>query len=581
MIAVIVLLSVGALLALLVHGRWGPALLFTAWAGAYFLFGLVSETELLSSYSNPALISLMLLLTASLALERCPILDRMSSAILKGRHGWALFKFSGTTAFMSAWINNTAVVAALMPVVSRQRRIPASKLLMPLSFASIVGGVTTLVGTSTNLVVSSMAVGAGLEPIGMFQMSTVGVPLAIGCILVMVLSARLLPSHPDVIKAPEQGYFLEAGVQPDSPLVGRTVEANRLRNLEGLFLVELVRAGRLISPLRPEEVIQAHDVLVFTGEVQRVQGLQRFHGLRIFGARPDALLGSNLVEAVISSQSDLANRTLREVDFRAMFDAGVVGIRRGDQRLQGQLGRIPLRVGDALLLAVGGDFRQNKNVDRNFHLVSEAPVRANLDSVQSALTVGGFMGVIALAALELVPLLSGLLVLLFVLLGTGILDLEEVRRRFPFGLFMMIGSALVIAKVIENSGAAKVMADFIRGWTDGQGAWGALVAVYLLTVVLTELLTNNAAAALAFPVALSTARAVGVDPTPFVMVVAFGASAGFLIPFGYQTHLMVYSPGHYKTTDFLRYGLAVSLVYGLAVVLLTPIAFPLRSSAGF
>lgn len=574
MTAYLVLGSIVVLLGLLVHGRVSPAILFSAWAGSFTLLGLNTQQALLSSFSNPALATLILLLLVSLALERSPLLDRLSAALLKGSPERATLRLSTFAATLSAFMNNTAVVGALLGTVSRQRVHAPSRLLLPLSYASILGGITTLVGTSTNLVVNSFAVEAGLPALQMFQFSLVGVPVALACILVLSLSARLLPAHGASTQEAGTAYFLEARVTPGSPLAGNSIEQNRMRNLDGLFLLELERDGQLISPVGPNEVLRVGDTLVFTGEINKVQALQRFPGLQVFGTRADALLNSNLVEVVISSQSELAQRTLREVDFRTMFDAGVVGIRRGDKRITGQLGRIPLRVGDNLLLAAGPDFMHHRNLDRNFHILNGTVVRPRLTSTQSTAALGGFAAVIALSALEWVPLFNGLLVLMAALLASRILTLGEMRRRFPFELLLVIGSALTIAKVIESSGAAALMAGWIRlGFAD-YGTLGALVGVYLITLVLTELVTNNAAAALAFPIALTTARAFDADPTPFVMIVAYGASASFIIPFGYQTHLMVYSAGRYRMRDFVKVGLPLSLVYSLGVLILVPLAFP-------
>lgn len=574
MTAYAVLLSIVALLALLIRGRTAPAILFTVWAAGYYLAGLVSEREWLAGYTNSALITLILLLLVSLALERSPLLDRFSDLVLKGGTARAILRLSVVTTMFSAVLNNTAVVGALLGVVSKQRRVAPSKLLIPLSYAAIIGGVTTLIGTSTNLVVNSFVIDAGLPPLGMFQFSLVGIPLAFACIAVMVLCSGLLPAHEPAERENRQTYFLEAQITPDSPLAGRSIEQNRLRNLDGLFLLELEREGRLISPVGPDEILEEGDVLVFTGQVEKVQALQQIPGLQVFGTRADALLGSNLVEVVISNESILPNRTLREVDFRSQFDAGVVGIRRGDKRLTGQLGRIPLRVGDSLLLAVGPDFVQHRNIDRNFHLLDSGMLRPKLTPRQSTLALTGFALAIAMSAIGIWPLLNCLLVLLAILLATRILSVSEMRRRFPFDLLVTIGSALAIAKALESSGAAELVADAMRSLFDGHGVVGAFVGVYLITVVLTEVITNNAAAALAFPIALSTARAFDVDPMPFVMAIAYGASAGFLIPFGYQTHLMVMSPGRYRTLDFFRIGLPVSLTYSAAVLLLVPVFFP-------
>ncbi|WP_459618490.1 SLC13 family permease [Bordetella sp. 2513F-2] len=575
MTAWLVLASVGVLLGLLVHGRIPPAILFTVWGAAYFMAGLLDEKAYLAGFTNSALATLVVLLLVSLALERSPILPRLSRMLVnKGSTSGAVLRLAAVSSVASAFVNNTAVVGAFLGMITKQRHVPASKLLIPLSYASIVGGVTTLVGTSTNLVVNSFAVNAGLPALTMFQFSYVGIPLALVCLAVILFSARLLPAHEADSRDSVQAYFLEAQVLPDSPLAGRSIEQNGLRNLDGLFLVEIVRAGRLISPVTPDMAVEAGDLLIFSGEVEKLQVIQQFEGLHVFGAQASSLLASNLVEVVISNESELANRTLREVDFRTMFDAGVVAIRRGERRLTGQLGRIPLRVGDSLLLAVGQDFRQHRNLDRNFHILNGDGWQPRLGRKQNWLAVGGFALVVLLATLEVLPLLPGMMLLLAALLLARALTLGELRRRFPFGLVMIIGSALAMATVLESSGAAELIASGMRFLFQDHGVLGAFVGIYLMTLVLTELVTNNAAAALAFPIGLSTAQAFGVDPTPFVMAVAYGASAGFLMPFGYQTHLMVYSPGRYGIGDFLKAGLPVSLAYSACVLMLVPVFFP-------
>lgn len=569
-----VLASIGVLLALLIQGRVAPAVLFTSWAVGLVLLGVTEQQALLSSFSNSALITLVVLMLVSLALERSPLLDRLSDALLTGRESMASLRLMGVTAFMSAFLNNTAVVGSLLGVISRQRYIPASRLLIPLSYASILGGITTLVGTSTNLVVNSFVINAGLPPLGMFQFTLVGLPVALICIVGLMFSARLLPKNRVLDQEVAQSYFLEAQVMAGSSLIGNSIEANQLRNLDGLFLLEIVRHDRLLSPVTPEEVIEEGDVLVFTGEVEKVQTLQRFSGLQLFGTQADRLLASNLVEVVISHESELPKRTLREVDFRTLFNAGVVGIRRGKRRLTGQLGHISLRVGDSLLLAVGPDFKEQRNIDRNFHLLSGSLQRPKLATQQSLLAFIGFGAVIALSAFNLVPLLNGLLMLLALLLVTKVLTLSELRRRFPFELWLIIGSALTVAKALESSGGAQLVADAVRSVCSGYGVYGAFVGVFLITLILTEVVTNNAAAALVFPIGLSTATAFGADPMPFIMAVAFGASACFIIPFGYQTHLMVYSPGRYRMVDYFKVGLPVSILYSASVLTLVPMVFP-------
>jgi di/tricarboxylate transporter len=575
----LVLASVGLLLGLLVHGRTTPVVLFGTWAVAFFVLGWVPQATFLGGYTSTALVILLVLLLVSLALERSPWMSRLSSQVVSGSERQAVWRLTSLAALLSAFLNNTAVVSGLLGSVARQQRMASSRLLIPLSYASILGGITTLVGTSTNLVVSSLAVQAGLPALTMFQFAWVGVPVAVLCLLVLVWRSRSLPSHP-MQQRETQSYFLETQVLLGSTLVGRTIETNGLRQLDGLFLLEIVREQRLLSPVSPEELVQADDHLIFTGELSKVQALQKFDGLQVFGgAQAHELLTSNLMEVVLTQQSELVNKTLREVDFRNLFDAGVVGIRRGERRLAGQLGRIELKVGDSLLLAVGPEFKQRKNLDRNFHVLTETPLRPTLKPWENRVAVFGFVAVIGGAALGVFALLQGLLVLLGVLLATQILSPGELRRRFPFDLWILIGSALTIAAGLEASGASALIAQGIAFAFGGYGVWVALLGVYVMTWLLTELVTNNAAAALAFPVAIATAQAFDVEPMAFVMVVAYAASACFLMPFGYQTHLMVYSAGRYSALDYLKTGWPVSLAYAAGVLVLTPMVFPLLSAA--
>ncbi|WP_341534319.1 SLC13 family permease [Oceanisphaera pacifica] len=262
-----------ALLALLIQGRVSAAVLFTSWAVGLVLLRVTGQQALLSSFSNSALVTLIVLMLVSLVLERSPLLDHLSNTLLKGRESMASLQLMGVTSFLSAFLNNTAVVGSLLGVMARQRHIPASRLLIPLSYASILGGITTLVGTSTNLVINSFVINAGLTPLGMFSFTLVGLPVALICMGALLFSTRWLPRHQALDKDAAQSYFLEAQVMAHSPLIGQSREENQLRNLNGLFLLEIVRHDRLLSPVSPDEVLEQGDVLVFTGEVEKVQTL--------------------------------------------------------------------------------------------------------------------------------------------------------------------------------------------------------------------------------------------------------------------------------------------------------------------
>lgn len=573
--AALALLINGVLLTVLLLGRVRPYLAFLVTAGVFYLAGFTDRGTLLSSFANPALATLMLLVLVSMALERSILVGDLVDRLVRGSLRGATLRLGLMVAALSAFLNNTAVVSVLLAPLSRQKHHPASKLLIPLSYASILGGITTLVGTSTNLVVNSFVIDAGLPSLTMFQFTLVGLPVALLCLMTMVFTSRLLPTNASSETGARTAYFLEARIAADSPMIGRSIADNALRNLDGLYLVEINRGGAHLSPVSPSEVIGPDDVLIFTGETGKVQTLQRFPGLHVFGQGSDELLGAHLVEVVVSNESSLLNRTLRDVDFRTMFDAAVVGIRRGNRRLGGQLGRIPLRAGDCLLLSIGRDFFQHRNLERNFHVVSDSAITGKLSPRQSLLAMSGFAITIVAAAAGWLPLFDGLILLMGLFLAGGLLTVAEMRRRFPFELMLVIGSALSIAAALENSGGARLIAEGMQMVFGGSGAIGALVGIFLATVLLTELVTNTAAAAMIFPVALSTANGLGVDPMPFALVVAYGASAGFLMPAGYQTHLMVFSAGRYRTSDFVRAGLPVCLVYYAGVLTLIPWVYSL------
>ena len=567
----IVLLTLPLLLLALASGRVAPAVAFFTVAVAFMLGGIVSTEAFLASFTNPALATLVVLLLVSAVIERSPLLHHLSGKILVGDEKRAFLRLTSISTLLSAFMNNTAVVSTFLVTLTRQQKIAPSRLLIPLSYASILGGITTLIGTSTNLVVNSFVESAGLPPLRMFQFSAVGIPVALACLAVLYWRMHALPANRNSSQDLKNTYFITAAVLPEADIAGKSIAESGLKRLDGLYLVEIRRDNYLISPVAPQERIRPGDQLVFSGAIDHIGGLQAIRGLNILGEQASDLLASNLIEAVIAHESDLVYRTLQEIDFRGRFNAGVVGIRRGNKRLTGNLANTILHVGDSLILAVGENFRAAPG---QFHILSESHTPPRLNSRQGNRAIAGFLLAILLETLNLLPLLHGLLILLGACLLAGYTSLRELKQRIPFELITIIGSAIAIAKAMDNSGAAQLIGACVQHLFHDSGTWAAFAGIYLMTLVTTEIITNNAAAALAIPVALSTAQAMHASPTPFVMAVAYGASACFILPFGYQTHLMVYSPGCYTMRDYLRTGIPVSLTYSALVLLLTPLVFP-------
>ncbi|MEZ9526964.1 SLC13 family permease [Enterovibrio norvegicus] len=561
-----------AIVAGLVFTKIKPAILFAGAAFIAFQSGLVNIEVLAGNFTNSSLLTLVLLILSSAALEKTRLVSWVSGQLASGRLGTVVAKLGLSTAVLSSFTNNTAVVVSLIGAVKRNRRHAPSRLLIPLSYAAILGGTLTLIGTSTNLIINSFVESAGLPSLGFFAPSAIGLAVLAGGLLVLIPFCYLLPDYDDQSED-DLPYVLEAAIEPGSPLAGRTVSDNDLRALRRLYLAEVVRDGELIAPVCPDMVLKEGDKLQFCGDVESVATLQEIEGLALFGQHH--INGQNLLEVVVSHSASILGKTLKEAKFRENFDAVVVAIRRGHEKLEGGLGNITLLAGDTLVIVPGKGFvAQKKQLEREFVLVNGLDSSARLDGAMSAWVLAGFATVIGSALLEWVPLLNGLAAYLMVLLLTGVVNLGEVQRRFPAEIVVIVGSALSLAQLMIETGMSARMGDLFIYLFNGWGVYGALIATYLLTLVLTELVTNNAAAALAFPIGYSLALGYGVDPMPFIMAVLFGASASFISPYGYQTNLLVYSVGNYQLTDYLRIGLPLSLVYSALVLGLIPVFFP-------
>ncbi|TKF67351.1 SLC13 family permease [Vibrio sp. F13] len=529
-----------------------------------FSFDFVSSEQVVASFSNQGVLTLVLLMICSLSLEKTKILRKIANYVIRSsyKRSWLnLFFFS---ALSSAVLNNTAVVSAMLaPIRSNSHHAP-SRLMIPLSYAAILGGTLTLVGTSTNLIVNSMVVELGLPSLGFFDFTFIGSLLVIGCGMTLFLVSPCLPERFSVVKEVAD-YFIDTKVMPSSPLIGRSIEDNGLRNLESLFLVELQRGSHLISPVSPSEVLQEGDRLLFSGDIKKVTLLNQFTGVESF-ANKNGLPLDNLSEVIIRPESVLVNKTIKRVGFRALFDAAVVAIKRDGEQLSGKLGEVILKPGDSLVLAVGEDFSSRHNLNKNFFFVSGVETEQTLDFFREWLAIFGFIISIALSALELVPLFKSLLLFLGIMLLSDTLKPNEILQRLPTQIWLIISSALLLSHALTNTKATELLDNVILANQEHFTPLIGLCVVYLATWWLTELVTNNAAAALMFPISIGLASSLGVDPMGFIMVVAFGASASFVSPYGYQTNLMVYNAGQYRMSDFIKVGLPVSIVFGIITV---------------
>jgi di/tricarboxylate transporter len=571
----VVLITIFILIILLAKSSIRSLYLFGGTLAFFYFLELISTENLLQNFVNEGLVTLVLLLLISTVLENTIFIRQNSGSLFsKNRYHFSLLKVTAITSFFSAFLNNTAVVAIMMSVIKRQKNEIPSKFLLPLSYAAILGGTVTLIGTSTNLIVNSFVISEGMPSLGMFDFAPIGIVLVLGGFVYMLLfSEKLLPKIVVDDTADKRSYFIEAKVGKSSTLIGKSVKENGFRNMRELFLAEIVRKDRLISPVTPSQIIEPDDILVFTGNVHDIGELQSFPGLSIFEEK-SRVLNSNLVEVIVSHQSTLIGQKIKEAGFRSKFNASVVAVRRGSQPLKGKIGLIRIEAGDQLVLSVGQDFRTRGNIGNNFYLISNIDKNSFLSVKDSIIAISIFIGAILLSALGVISLFKAMLIVLIFYIVLKWTRLRQLKLYLPFELIIIIGSALGIAEVMSSSGAAMILVDFITLLFQDMGNYGYLIAIFLLTLILTEVITNNAAAALMFPIGYATAQSHGLDVMPFIMAVAYGASASFITPYSYQTNLMVYSAGRYRFTDYVKYGIPMSILYSIIVIVMLPIVFP-------
>ena len=567
-------LIVVVLILTLIFSRAAPALVFTSAMAACVMVGSIELQTALDKATNQGLITLILLILVSIGLERLPWLMDLAQSTVSRSLPRTLLNLSGMTMLFSAFVNNTAVVATLSGALRKNPYHAPSQILLPVSYAAILGGTLTLIGTSTNLIVSSFLEDVTGEGIAFFAFLPVALPAALAGLVAVLVMHRVLPAvDQQDIRINE--FLIEMVVDENSQLIGGTITENGLRDLGDLFLVELVRAGRLLTPVTPDERLAAGDRLIFSGDVSRVGMLERFHGLRSF-AVDEGLLGANLTEVILRPGATILGKTIKECDFRSRFDAAVVGLRRDGERLSGRLGDIALRAGDSLMLAVGSDFLKRGNLSRNFLIIDSDVVSHRLPLSKSLAISLGLVAAIVGAVLDWFPLVNGLMFLLLFMLALNLFSVAELRRRFPFEIWVIVASALAVSQAVIDSGLMASMMEDLSPLMGSVSPFMMLLCVYVLTLVLTEVMTNNAAAALMFPLSYALATSAGLAPMAFVMAVALGGSASFLTPFGYTTNLMVQNLGGYTRSDYLRCGWLVSLAFSSVVMFLLPRVFPLQ-----
>lgn len=547
------------------------------------LVGLIKPATIFEGFADTSMLTVAALYVVAAAMRETGAVDTIGRWILGRARSersvmWRMFAFVTP---LSGFMNNTPLVAMMIPVLQgwcKKNNVAPSKLLMPLSIFTVLGGVCTLVGTSTNLVVQGFLNRNGLPPMSMFDLTWVGLPLAfVGGLYLLFIGRRVLPERRDLIEQFDENkreYLVNLRIDPGCRLAGQTVEAAGLRHLQGLFLVEIIRDGEIITPVRPDRRLETGDVLTFTGLVDTIVELERIPGLV---PAMETHMGPNaereLHEAVVSSTSPLVNRNIRDSEFRATYNAAVLAVHRGGERLKGRVGDIVLRPGDTLLLQTGPHFARAHRNDANFYLVSAVEDARPVRHERALLAMGLLAGLIGLLSWGLAPVLASFLIAGLALL-TRCIAPNTARQALDLQTLVTIAASFGVSEALEASGFVKFVADHAMQVSQALGPIAILCAIYVMASLMTEVLTNTAAAALMFPFALATAEQMQVSYVPFVMAVTYAASLSFLTPIGYQTNLMVYGPGGYRFTDFTRVGAPLNLLLTFLATLLIPVVWP-------
>ncbi|MBN1550780.1 SLC13 family permease, partial [bacterium] len=498
----------------------------------------------------------------------------------KGSLTRKLLRFLPPVAGVSAFFNNTPIVAMLIPVIrhwAKKHNVSVSKFLIPLSYATILGGTCTLIGTSTNLVVHGLMLQNGLPGFSFFEISKVGISITIfGLAALALLGHRLLPERKEpIIEMGEQTreFVVTLKVEPNYQYVEKSVEQAGLRHLKGLFLFQIERNGQLINPVSPDQEIKAHDRLFFTGLPETIVDLQKTPGLSLLKDTFFDIknLDSDTVttfEVVISSNSPLIGKNVRESNFRSRYNAVIMAIHRSGERIKQKIGDIVLHAGDTLLILAKHDFMKQWYHTSDFYLVSRSVDVTSKPRWYSFFSMGVLTAMIVLMATNILPVVVAVCLAALILVFSRCITATEARNSIDWKVLLIIASAFGIAKGLDNSGVAHYLANLIILSLGNFGILGLLTAIYVMTNLYTEIITNNAAAAIVVPIALAVAKQTPliINERALLITVAVAASASFATPIGYQTNLMVYGPGGYKFRDFIKIGIPMNIFIGMVAI---------------
>lgn len=553
------------------------------------LAGILTPAEAFQVFSNDAPLTVACMFVLSAALERTGAIEKI---------GRRFQRFGGKTdlsvllvmlpviVFISAFVLNTPVVVIFMPVMislAARRNIKPSKLLIPLSFASIFGGCCTLIGTSTNIIVSGTAERLGQPPMGMFEFTKIGVILAgVGLVYLLTVGRKLLPERETLASMLEatgsKEYLTEAVIVAGSLLIGKRLGDTPLKSLPNARILEIARGHENLAPPWNDLVLEQGDRLRLSTVLSTVMEIKDLKGIEILphaelGLAPVGMHKAMVVESVIGPNSELSGKTVEEINFGRRYGVLILAVHRAGRNLREHFARVELRFGDTILLEGPETAIQKLQADRNFLLLTD--VRRSGQRLKAAVAVIAIVAIVTLAALRVMPISVLALVGAAGVVLAGCLKIEEAYRAINWKIMFMLFGMLSLGAALEKTGGADFLAGGLIRGVGWLGPVAVLSAVYLVTSILTEFLSNTAVAVLLTPIVVDTALALQVDPRPFIIAVMLGASASFATPVGYQTNTLVYGAGGYHFRDFVKVGLPLNVLFWILASVLIPLFWPL------
>jgi len=546
---------------------------------------IVSPENALVGFSNQGMLTVGALYVVAAGLKETGAIQLVVNRIIGRSRNIrrAQIRIMAPVMVVSAFLNNTPVVASFIPALedwARKNRIPASKILIPLSYAAILGGTCTLIGTSTNLIVNGLLIEETNRALGIFEPGLIGLPCAIiGFIYLVIFGRKLLPirgSGFDTFKDPRE-YTIEMLVDEASPLTQQTVEEAGLLHLPGLFIVEVNRGDQIITPIDATLLLKGNDRIIFAGILESIIDLKNIKGLRAATDQIFKLDATNrerlLFEAVVSSSNPLIGTSIRKGKFRNRYNGVVLAVSRNGERVKKKVGDIVLKTGDTLLIEASPNFIEQFKNSSDFYLISSIANSQPPNYGKSGMAWIVLSVMVLTVATGLFTMFQGSFIAAGLMILTGCLPPSSINKSIDWTVLLVIAATLGIGNALKVTGTATFLAHELMQVVQSSPHL-ALLGTYLATWILTELVTNNAAAVLIFPLALSVSSSMGLHYMPFIIVIIMAASASFATPIGYQTNLMVYGPGGYHFTDFTKIGLPLNLLVAATTIILVPMIWP-------